>query len=126
MAASAYAHTPRGIWVPLGDAPMSDELGRTGLPGAIDRHVLSRFGGAVILTLSESALSIAQALVSKGGNTYVNLNSGNGGTNSLAQSIFQDQANQPPTFSENQGEMIAIFLPEPVDFSDSYRIEPKQ
>ena len=128
MAASAYAHTPRGIWVPLGDAPMSDELGRTGLPGGINRYVLSRFGGAMILTLSENALNVAQALVSRGGNTYVNLNSGGsgGGTSGLAQSIFQDQANQPPTFTKEQGEMIAIFLPEPVDFSDSYRIEPKQ
>lgn len=121
MAVSAYAHTPHGIWVPLASNPLSDDLGRTGLNGAVDNHYLQRFGGAVILTLTESALGILQADISKGGNTYVSLNDG-GGVGGLAQQILQSQINIAPTFSKHQGETIAIWLTEPIDFSDSYRI----
>ena len=45
MAVSTYAHTPNGIWVPLAGNPMADDLGRTGLDGAVDNHYLS--GSAV-------------------------------------------------------------------------------
>jgi type IV secretion system protein VirB10 len=121
MAVSTYAHTPNGIWVPLASNPLSDDLGRTGLDGAVDNHYLQRFGGAVILTLTEGALGILQADISKGGNTYVSLNEGSG-VGGLAQQILQSQINIAPTFTKHQGETIAIWLAEPIDFSDSYKI----
>jgi type IV secretion system protein VirB10 len=121
MAVSTYAHTPNGVWVPLASNPLSDDLGRTGLDGAVDNHYLQRFGGAVILTLTEGALGILQADISKGGNTYVSLNDGNG-VGGLAQQILQSQINIAPTFTKHQGETIAIWLAEPIDFSDSYKI----
>jgi type IV secretion system protein VirB10 len=121
MAVSTYAHTPNGIWVPLAGNPLSDDLGRTGLDGAVDNHYLQRFGGAVILTLTEGALGILQADISKGGNTYVSLNDGSG-VGGLAQQILQSQIAIAPTFTKHQGETIAIWLAEPIDFSDSYKI----
>lgn len=121
MAVSTYAHTPNGIWVPLASDPLSDDLGRTGLDGAVNNHFLQRFGGAVILTLTEGALGILQADVSKGGNTYLQVSSG-GGVGGLAQQILQSQINIAPTFTKHQGETIAIWLTEPIDFSDSYKI----
>jgi type IV secretion system protein VirB10 len=121
MAVSTYAHTPHGIWVPLAGNPLSDDLGRTGLDGAVDNHYLQRFGGAVILNLTEGALGILQADISKGGNTYVSLNDGSG-VGGLAQQILQSQINISPTFTKHQGETIAIWLAEPIDFSDSYKI----
>lgn len=119
-ATSLYAHTPNGIWVPLSGEPFSDELGRSGLPGAVDQHVLERFGGAVLLNLTDAALGIVQAEVSKGGNTYLSLNGG--GVGSLAQSVLQQTINMPPTFYKNQGETIALFIDQPIDFSGSYSI----
>jgi type IV secretion system protein VirB10 len=121
MAVSTYAHTPNGIWVPLAGNPLSDDLGRTGLDGAVNNHYVQRFGGAVILTLTEGALGILQADISKGGNTYVSLNDGSG-VGGLAQQILQSQINIAPTFTKHQGETIAIWLAEPIDFSDSYKI----
>jgi type IV secretion system protein VirB10 len=118
MAVSTYAHTPNGIWVPLAGNPMSDDLGRTGFDGAVDNHYLERFGGAVILSLTESGLGIVQAAVSKGGNTYISTDS----ANNLAEQILQSQINIAPTFSKHQGETIAIWLTKPIDFSDSYRL----
>jgi type IV secretion system protein VirB10 len=47
LALSTYAHTPNGVWVPLSNTPMADDLGRAGLAGEVDNHYLARFGGAV-------------------------------------------------------------------------------
>ena len=121
MAVSTYAHTPEGIWVPLTGNPLADDLGRSGLDGAVDNHYLQRFGGAVLLDLTQSGLQIVQADVSKGGNTYISTS----GTDNLAEQILQATINIPPTFSKNQGETIAIWLANPIDFSDSYRIRPR-
>ena len=118
LAVSTYAHTPNGIWVPLAGNPMADDLGRTGFDGAVDNHYLERFGGAVILSLTESGLGIVQAAVSKGGNTYISTDS----ANNLAEQILQAQIDIAPTFSKHQGETIAIWLTTPIDFSDSYRL----
>jgi type IV secretion system protein VirB10 len=104
--------------VPLDGEPWSDALGRSGLQGGVDYHLLSRFGGAILLDLSQNALAIAQAKVSHGGNTYVSLN----GSDQLANQILQATINQPPTFYAHQGEFIAVWLRQPVDFSGSYRI----
>lgn len=118
MAVSTYAHTPNGIWVPLAGNPMADDLGRSGFAGAVDNHYVERFGGAVILSLTQSGLGILQAAVSKGGNTYISTDS----ANNLAEQILQSQINIAPSFSKHQGETIAIWLTTPIDFSDSYRI----
>ena len=118
MAVSTYAHTPNGIWVPLAGNPMADDLGRSGFAGTVDNHYLERFGGAVILSLTQSGLGILQAAVSKGGNTYISTDS----ANNLAEQILQSQIDIAPTFSKHQGETIAIWLTTPIDFSDSYRI----
>jgi type IV secretion system protein VirB10 len=117
-ATSTFAITPNGVPVPLDGEPWADSLGRTGLPGGVDYHLMSRFGGAILLDLSQNALAIAQAKVSKGGNTYVSLN----GSDQLANEILRATVNQPPTFYANQGELIAVWLRSPIDFSGSYHI----
>ena len=104
--------------MPLADVPLADDLGRTGFAGAVDNHYLERFGGAVILSLTESGLGILQAAVSKGGNTYIST----GSPSNLAEQILQTQINIPPSFSKHQGETIAIWLTTPIDFSDSYKL----
>jgi type IV secretion system protein VirB10 len=118
LAVSTYAHTPNGIWVPLAGDPIADDLGRTGLPGGVDNHFLERFGGAILLDLTQSGLGIVQAAVSKGGNTYISTNS----SDNLASQILQSQVNITSTFSKHQGETIAIWLTAPIDFSDSYKL----
>jgi type IV secretion system protein VirB10 len=125
MAVSTVAHTPNGVWVPLTGQTMSDDLGRAGLDGEVNRHLMQRFGPAVLLSLAGQGLGIIQAEASKGGNTYLNLGNGGGGgggIESLATQILQSQINIPDTFNKHQGETIALFLDKPVDFSASYRI----
>lgn len=120
QAVSTYAVTPNGIFVPITDN-MSDDLGRTGLDGNVNHRYFERFGAAILLNLSQSALSIIQASVSRGGNTYLDISSG-GGVGGLAQQILQSTINLPPIFTKPQGSTIAIFLSEPIDFSNSYRL----
>lgn len=117
-ASSAYAFSPNGVWVSLAGQPLSDPQGRTGLSGTYDARLMERFGGAILLDLASSGLQIAQAQVSQGGNTYLSFNS----SDRLASQILNSTINLPPLFTKNPGSLIAIWLAEPIDFSDSYRV----
>ena len=79
---------------------------------------------AILLSLTDQVLQIVQAEASKNGQTYLSLNSGGGGggVSSLAQTILQSQINIPPTFSKHQGETMALFLDQLIDFSSSYHL----
>jgi type IV secretion system protein VirB10 len=113
--------TPFGCMVQLANTPMTDALGRNGLEGGVDNHYLSRFGGAVLLSLVDSGLGIAQSTVSKGGNTYITFQSGDMG--SLAQEILRSTINQAPTITKNQGDRIAVFVLRPIE---CYRLRMAQ
>jgi type IV secretion system protein VirB10 len=112
-----------GCNVVLNNAPISDPLGVTGIDGNVDNHYMERFGAAVIMDLASTGASLGQALLQKGGNTYLNFNNGGGGTESLANAILQSQINIKPTITVNQGTAIAIFIQKPIDFSRCYRLE---
>jgi type IV secretion system protein VirB10 len=119
-AVTATAYTPNGIPVPLG-GPFADGLGVTGLEADnVDNHILQRFGGAVLLSLTEGAMGIAQSAVSKGGNSYISFSSG--GVGSLAQEVLRNTIDIPPTITKNQGDEISLWVLTPIDFSAAYKL----
>lgn len=93
---------PDGTDLAIG-SPGTDDLGRAGLTGAIDRHFAERFGAAFLLSLIGSATTASQ-----GGNTFViNTSQGFG---QVAQESLQDSINIPPTIYVEQGAPVQVFV----------------
>ena len=115
---AATAITPEGIPVPL-DSPMSDGLGRAGVPGEVNNHTLARFGGAVLLGATQTAFSALQSLAQSGqrndgGNSYLNLNTGS--AESVMAEALKAEINIPPSLTKAQGEDVTIFVRYPIEF----------
>jgi type IV secretion system protein VirB10 len=119
------AETPKHVVISL-NAPGADELGRAGLPGAVDNHWWQRFGGALMLTLVQGSLNAGTALAA---------NSGSGGSNEaalgfvygaqssgqqVANTALENTINIPPTLRKNQGDTVSVFVVQDLDFSGVY------
>lgn len=113
------AITKEGIPVPL-NSQVSDGMGRAGVPGEVDNHFWSRFGAGILLSGSEEAMQLAQALASKGGNSYFSLNTGS--TTSVATQILEQQEQQQPTVTVTPGTVISIVVDHPISFADALRV----
>ena len=117
---AATAYTPNGVPVPL-DSPMADGLGRAGLDGEVNNHLLERFGGGVLLSLVDNVFNLAaSALQNRNGGTSLNLNTS--GTSGVADEVLRNTINIPPTITKNQGDDVTIFIRYPIDFSDAYHL----
>lgn len=100
---------PDGVSVQIG-SPGTDELGRGGLTGKVDRHFFTRFGGSILL----SVLNAGIAAVGDGPTTTIAI--GSPGQATAAASMVQPE-NIPPTIKVAQGESIRIFVARDLDFS---------
>jgi type IV secretion system protein VirB10 len=122
--------TPNGIVIEL-DSPGTDQLGGSGLPGHVDNHFWDRFGGALLLTLINSA---AQGLSSYAGNLssqaglQQNFNGGGGSGNAqnVATEALRNTINIPPTLYKNQGEQVGIYVARDLNFSSVYDVSAAQ
>lgn len=123
------AETPDHVIVTL-DSPASDELGRAGLPGAVNNHFWDRFGGALMLTLVQGGLQ-AGTLAAAGngsGNSasqqaalgFVYAAQSNG--QSVANTALANSINIPPTLTKNQGDPVSLIVAHDLDFSSVYRL----
>ena len=123
------AETPDHVIVTL-DSPGSDELGRAGLPGAVNNHFWDRFGGALMLTLVQGGLQAGTlAAAGNGGNNstsqqaalgFVYAAQSNG--QSVANTALANSINIPPTLTKNQGDTVSLIVAHDLDFSRVYRL----
>lgn len=113
MAMAANAYTTEGLIVPLGGSPMTDELGRIGMPGQVSNRWMERIGNAILTDAALSAINLpAAALQSRSNGINFNTNS----TEGVVNSILQSTINLPPIFHKNQGEEVSILITQPIHF----------
>jgi type IV secretion system protein VirB10 len=111
------ARTPDNVVITLA-SPAADELGRSGVPGAVNNHFWQRFGAAIMFSVIGAGPQIAASALQNGnGNSYVQFLSPQ---QQLANTVLESQINIPPTLEKNQGDNVTIFVARDLDFSDVY------
>jgi len=112
------ARTPTGIVVPL-DSPGADELGRSGLPGSVNRHFWDRFGAAILISTLDGAVQAAVQSASRGGGPVIYNPSSSA---SVLSDVLKSSVNIPPTITKANGDRIQVFVARDVDFRSVYEL----
>lgn len=112
------ARTPAGVIVPLA-SPGADELGRSGLPGTVDRHFWERFGAAILVSVIDGAVqSAVQASRGSSGTVIVNPSA----TQDVMTEVLKNTINIPPTVRKQQGDRIQVLVARDLDFRSVYEL----
>lgn len=113
------ARTPTGVVIPL-DSPGTDELGRSGLAGQVNRHFFERFGAAILISVIDGAVQRAA-------------NSGNGGSTviynpsasqDIMTEVLKSTVNISPTVTKDNGDRIQVLVARDLDFRSVYELRP--
>jgi type IV secretion system protein VirB10 len=112
------ARTPAGVVVPL-DSPGTDELGRSGLPGDVNRHFWDRFGAAVLISLIDGAVQSAVQSSSHAGGAVVYSPSASQG---ILTEVLKGTINIAPTIVKHHGDRIQVLVARDVDFRSVYEL----
>lgn len=114
------ARTPDGVVVPLA-SPGTDELGRAGLPGEVNRHFWERFGAAILVSVIDGAVQAAVQRSSNGdGTVIVNPST----TSDIMTEVLRSTINIPPTVTKQHGDRIAVLVARDLDFRSVYELRP--
>jgi type IV secretion system protein VirB10 len=108
------ARTPDGVIAPL-ESPGTDELGRSGLPGHVDRHFLERFGAAMLISVIDG---VVQAAASSGSDGTVIVNPST--STQIVTEVLRSTINIPPTVLKQQGDRIQVLVARDIDFGSVY------
>ena len=118
------AETPDHAIIEL-DSPGTDQLGVAGVPGAVNNHLLERFGSAILLSVIQGALQAGTALAGNSGTSSNNgftVNSFQQSGSNISDTALQNSINIPPTLEVNEGDNVSIFVAKDLDFSDIYKL----
>jgi len=113
------ARTPTGVVVPLA-SPGTDELGRAGLAGQVDRHFWQRFGAAILISVIDGALQAAVQSSSNNGTVIVNPSA----SQDIMTEVLKSTVNIPPTVTKQNGDRIQVFVARDLDFRSVYELRP--
>jgi len=113
------ARTPTGVIVPLA-SPGADELGRSGLPGTVDRHFWERFGAALLVSVIDGGIQAAvQSSRGNSGTVIVNPS----GTQDVMTDVLKGTINISPTVIKHQGDRIQVLIARDLDFRSVYELK---
>jgi type IV secretion system protein VirB10 len=113
------ARTPTGVIVPL-DSPGTDELGRSGLAGEINRHFFERFGAAILISVIDGVI---QGEIASRSNGAVIVNPST--SQDVVTQVLKDTINIPPTITKAQGDRIQVFVARDLDFRGVYELKAR-
>jgi type IV secretion system protein VirB10 len=111
------ARTPDGLYMPLG-AAATDALGRSGVPGTVDRHTVDRFGAAVMLSVIDAGASALANRHQTGTGVVYNVQGGR----DVATEALRDSIHIPPTIRVEPGARVDVIVAADVDFSEVYQL----
>jgi len=111
------ARTPTGVVVPL-DSPATDELGRSGLAGEVNRHFWQRFGAAILISTIDGAVQASVRSTGAGGTVIYNPS----GSEQVMSDVLRDTVNIAPTVTKHNGDRIQVLVARDVDFSNVYEL----
>jgi type IV secretion system protein VirB10 len=111
------ARTPTGIVVPLA-SPGTDELGRSGLAGEVNRHFWQRFGAAMLVSLIEGGVQAAVTSRSNGGAVIVNPTA----ATEVSTEVLKSTIAIPPTLRKDNGDRIQVLVARDLDFRGVYEL----
>jgi type IV secretion system protein VirB10 len=112
------ARTPDGVVVPL-DSPGADELGRSGLPGEVNRHFWQRFGAAILISTIDGAVQAGVQSASRGNGTVIYNPSP---AQDVTSEVLKNTLSIAPTVTKNNGDRIQVLVARDVDFSSVYEL----
>lgn len=115
--------TPKNMSINI-DSPATGQLGEMGVGAKVNNHFWKRFGGAIMLSLIQDAISAGTTHLekdkSKAGQTTIENTSST--AESIAEKALENTINIPPTATINQGTVINIMVARDVDFSSIYSL----
>lgn len=108
----------------------TDDLGRSGIAGFVDKHYLERFGASAVLSIVGGVSSFIAGLNSDGTSSAASSTSSDAQTQAqqtisqtmadMANTALKDSINIPPTIHIDQGTQIMVFVRRDLDFSAHY------
>jgi type IV secretion system protein VirB10 len=113
------ARTPTGVVIPLA-SPGTDELGRSGLEGKVNRHFFERFGAAILISVIDGVVQGA-AQSSGDGNSVIYSPST---SSDVMTEVLKSTVNIRPTVTKRNGDRIQVLVARDLDFRSVYELKP--
>lgn len=112
---------PTGVFAEL-DSPATDQMGYAGIPGYVDTHFWTRFGGAIMLSMIRD-FSTAYSQKAAGTNSSTNnFSYTQQATQDMASEALRNTINVPPTLSVLPGTVVNVMVARDVSFQNIYRL----
>jgi len=110
------ARTPTGVVIPLA-SPGTDELGRSGMSGHVNRHFFERFGAAILISMIDG---VVQGMVQSSGTGTVIYNPSSSAD--IMTEVLKSTADIPPTVTKANGDRIQVLVARDLDFRTVYEL----